>query len=184
MKQLIPDLIRTYGSGSFISILLVSFLIFYLLLQLVVYLAPRLYHLLEKYRLSKNHTEQEKTHISQISAKLDRLSTEVESFIHFSNERDDELSEKIDTLFQKQEEIRCQQYENRADSIRESILNFAERLRNNPEGDYSIEKFNQIFELGSKYKKIIAENELTNDVFVHDYEYIEAQYKKRFNTIN
>lgn len=119
--------------------------------------------------------------ISQISNKLDRLSASVESLIDSSTSKNRELSEKIDVLFQNQEEIRRQQYEDKADNIRENILNFAERLRNHPDGEYSIEKFEQIFALGSKYKKIITENELTNDVFVHDYEYIEAQFRKRFN---
>lgn len=119
--------------------------------------------------------------ISQISNKLDRLSASVESLIDSSTSKSRELSEKIDVLFQNQEEIRRQQYEDKADNIRENILNFAERLRNHPDGEYSIEKFEQIFALGSKYKKIITENELTNDVFVHDYEYIETQFRKRFN---
>ena len=181
MQQFIHSLINHYGENSTLLALFSSFLIFYLLLRLLVYICPKVYHFLEKYRLRRNGFEKKEKDISVINHKLDKLSTAVESFIQFSNKRDDELSAKIDILFRKQKEIQHQQNEDKADSIRESILNFAERLRNNPDGNYSIEKFKQIFALGSKYKKIIEENEITNDVFVHDYEYIEMQYNKRFN---
>ena len=181
MQQFIHSIMNHYGEHSTLLALFSSFLIFYLFLRLLVFISPKLYHFLEKYRLQRNGFENKEKSISEINNKLDKLSASVESFIQFSNRRDDELSSKIDILFRKQEEIQHQQNEDKADSIRESILNFAERLRNNPDGDYSIEKFNQIFALGSKYKKIIEENEITNDVFVHDYEYIETQYNKRFN---
>lgn len=181
MKQFTYHLLDFYDANDLFPALLLSLLALYSIIRFFLAISPKFYHLLEKYRTKRNELINRNHNISLISSKLDQLSASVESLIDSSTSKDRELSEKIDILFQKQEEMRRQQYEDKADSIRENILNFAERLRNHPNGEYSIEKFEQIFALGSKYKKIIAENELTNDVFVHDYEYIETQFRKRFN---
>lgn len=190
MDELANLFIHIHDSDSIVSYLFITLLFFYALIRMCVFLAPKIYHLFESYRKKKNTLDEKDTQLhhfpkqlEEINAKIDKLSASLESFIDYSNGRDEELSGKIDILFSKQEEIRKQQNEDKADNIRESILNFAERLRNNPDGEYSIEKFNQIFASGSKYKKIIEENELTNDVFVHDYEFIESQYDKRFNKL-
>lgn len=188
MDTIINYLINYNGENSILLQLLTILFLLYIFVRFLAISLPKVYQGVEKYRKKRNELSHRNklirhfpNEISELNSKLDKLSASVENFIQFSNRRDDELSSKIDILFRKQEEIQHQQNEDKADSIRESILNFAERLRNNPDGDYSIEKFNQIFALGSKYKKIIEENEITNDVFVHDYEYIETQYNKRFN---
>lgn len=181
MKQFTNHLLDLCDANDLFPAVFLSLLALYFIIRFLLAVSPKFYHLLEKYRTKRNEFINRNNNISQISNKLDRLSASVESLIDSSTSKNRELSEKIDVLFQNQEEIRRQQYEDKADNIRENILNFAERLRNHPDGEYSIEKFEQIFALGSKYKKIITENELTNDVFVHDYEYIEAQFRKRFN---
>ncbi len=188
MDSLIDFLNDNSGSHSVLPQILIILFLLYALIRFCIHIFPKGYRLIETYRKKRNALSARHRTITQfpvkiieLTDKLDKLSTSVESFIDCSNQKDDELAQKIDVLFEKQEEIRRRQDEDKADIIRENILNFAERLRNTPDGEFSIEKFNQIFTLGSKYKKIIQENNLTNDVFIHDYEYIEMQYKKRFN---
>lgn len=88
-----------------------------------------------------------------------------------------DLTDKMDNISDRVEEIQDDVNANEKDRIRWEILEFANSCRNGH--NHSHDEFKHIADLHDKYVKLLKRTGDTNGVFDLEYQWIESLYKQR-----
>lgn len=122
------------------------------------------------------HEEEQGRQICELKDKISELETEVNDLKQYSKEAKDKRIEFENTTIDTLKKIRADMLEEKIERNRSEILDFASGLKIR---NYNQESYTHIFDLYSKYEKLIKDNNLVNGYVEVSMEYIRKRYAQQ-----
>lgn len=124
------------------------------------------------------HEEEQNKKITELKTQIDAIKKEVEDLKLYASETKTKRMQFQDEISTALNKIQNDMLEEKIERIRGTIIDFYQTIQTR---DCNKEAYTYIFDLYSKYEKIIKDNGLVNGYLEISMEYIRRRYKEQLN---
>ena len=155
------------------------FIIFATVLVAVVFIIDNIKKIRDAFGISnkwERHEQEQNIKIQDLNDKIKTIKLDVDELRRYSKDAKDQREKFEERTTNVLKEIRNDMIEEKIERIRSSIIEFASCLKLR---DYNQESYTHIFDLYSKYEKLLEDNHLKNGYIEMSMEYIKKRYAEQ-----